>query len=278
MGGLTHISLFTGIGGLDIAAEAVGFQTIAQCEQGDFQNHVLEKYWKDIPRFPDIKGLTRRCYMKGQNRKKLRSLQGDFPASLFPTQEKEGDLTMSVISGRKCSGLSGSFHPLGCLEKMLLDSSTWDSTRRFLTWKKWDTKSGHSYYQLSVSVRGMKEKGCLLPATYPTPVASIGTMERTSVTLGRTRKNGLKKINSTGKMWAPDLQMVILCSPEIMSQTGTVPQKPQTEEQKQLFTELIMLDMRKYRINPAWVEWLMGFPCGWTDTGYGTGNPEKSAG
>lgn len=185
---------------------------------------------------------------------------------------------MSVISGRKCSESSGKLPPLGCLEKMLLDFWEWDSTKRFLTWKKRDTKSGHSYYQLSVSVRGMKEKGCSLPPTYPTPVASIGTMDRSSVLLGRTKKNVLKKINATGKMWAPDLQMVILASPKVMEQTGTVPKEPETGEHRQIFTELIRLDMKQYRINPEWVEWLMGFPCGWTDTKYGTVNPEKSAG
>ena len=38
-----------------------------------------------------------------------------------------------------------------------------------------------------------------------------------------------------------------------------------TEEQRQLFTELISLDMKTHRLSPAWVEWLMGFPPGWTD-------------
>lgn len=34
-------------------------------------------------------------------------------------------------------------------------------------------------------------------------------------------------------------------------------------------TEVVDLTMKQHKINPEWVEWLMGFPIGWTDTGCG---------
>lgn len=58
MNGLTHLSLFSGIGGLDLAAEWAGFRIVGQCEWADFPRAVLEKHWPGIPRWRDIRDLT----------------------------------------------------------------------------------------------------------------------------------------------------------------------------------------------------------------------------
>ena len=58
MNELTHLSLFSGIGGLDLAAEWAGFRTVGQCEWADYPRAVLEKHWPGLLRWRDIRTLT----------------------------------------------------------------------------------------------------------------------------------------------------------------------------------------------------------------------------
>lgn len=59
---LTAISLFSGIGGMDIAAELAGFKTLAFVEWDKFCQKILRKHWPDVPIHGDIDEFDARQY------------------------------------------------------------------------------------------------------------------------------------------------------------------------------------------------------------------------
>lgn len=48
------LSLFSGIGGIDLGFERAGMRTIGFCEKDSFAREVLRKHWPDVPQHADV--------------------------------------------------------------------------------------------------------------------------------------------------------------------------------------------------------------------------------
>ncbi|WP_306642617.1 DNA cytosine methyltransferase [Sanyastnella coralliicola] len=80
---MTHGSLFSGIGGFDLAAEWMGWTNLFHCEWNDFGKRVLSYYWPEAESFHDI---TQTDFTKYADR--IDVLTGGFPCQPYSTAGK----------------------------------------------------------------------------------------------------------------------------------------------------------------------------------------------
>ena len=184
----------------------------------------------------------------------------DTHASPLAAQENGVAQKMTAISGLKCLGLSKNSGPLGSLEKMLLGTSIWGSTKCSLTWKQRATPQGRLLFQLAPSMLTTDETEFGL---WRTPAADQGGTPKALLEGKTMRPSGHKiqiRLQDQVKMWptpnaSDDRDRGHLGMPSIQRRK---------DKGKQLNLSMVVSD-QSGALNPTWVEWLMGFPEGHTD-------------
>ena len=90
---LTHGSLFSGIGGPEIAAEMMGWKNVFHCEINPFGRKILD-YW--FPNSKSYEDITKTDFREWQG--KINVLTGGFPCQPFSCADTDG--RRSKKSGR----------------------------------------------------------------------------------------------------------------------------------------------------------------------------------
>jgi len=206
-------------------------------------------------------------------------LPAGFLASHFPRPGSAEARQMTVTSGLRCTALLENRTPLGSLRRMLLESSRWNSTTCFLTWKVKATPSNRLLFQLAP----------LMPDTDETEFGLWATAtEQDSANDGgpsQYERHSLP-LNAEVKMWptprhegfdagkhrgVPDsLHSAVKLWPTVSANnqkggtTGLNGGSGAGAKLLEIVGRKEQLLMSGGSLNPTWVEWLMGYPTGWT--------------
>ena len=80
---MRHGSLFSGIGGFDLASEWMGWENVFHCEWNEFGKKVLKYYWPKAISYDDITKADFTIH-----RGKIDVLTGGFPCQPYSTAGK----------------------------------------------------------------------------------------------------------------------------------------------------------------------------------------------
>jgi hypothetical protein len=157
-----------------------------------------------------------------------------------PSPESKKAKRTTATSGRRCAALLHSRDPLGSLAKTLLGSSRWHSTMCSLTWKPSATPRGRLLFRL-------------LPSMRNTGGTASGSLLATPTTKANQLAPSMLKWPSFAALWPTP-------TARDHKDTGDCLNVPVNG----LLGRAVRPSRAGGSLNPTWVEWLQGYPLGWT--------------
>lgn len=231
--------------------------------------------------------------MSEQDYEQLTLFPEDSPASRFPWQESKKEKGTIVTYGLRCSELSESCARIALSVRTFLESSGLPPGKWSRIWSRQGITSSCSVLKLRLSELGTGEQGCFL--LLPTPTTMDKMPPKSEEALNREAKGTRSRqpcnlrdwveVQEGFRMWPTPTardhkganSMEHLKQPK---EPGNQHHVGQLANAVKLYTTPCAADAtgttggknhRSLRtdvagqLNPMWVEWLMGFPIGWTD-------------
>ena len=282
---MSHVDLCSGIGGFALGFEWAGLsKPVLFCDIEPWSRKILGKHWPDVPIAHDVKELANdpdRFIPRTDPRNTI--LTSGYPCQPFSVAGKQRGTEDDRHIWPFIAKLLHTKDPLGAFSKMFMVTLPWASTRCLLTWKPKITPQGRLLCQLAPSTprtdatdsglwatprttdgtggpRQLDEQGRRISQTnpdlkfganladqvkmWPTPRASSAMNDSTQSVENRLEKRGYEGGYQGGRVRNGKVSMDTL---DVAVQ--------HTDNQQKTGGQL----------NPQWVEWLMGYPEGWTD-------------
>lgn len=159
---MTHASLFSGIGGFDLAADWMGWENLFHCEWNPFGQQVLKHHFPKSISYNDIT-KTDFTIHRGQ----VDILSGGFPCQPYSTaglrKGKEDERHLWPAMLRAIREIEPSWVVGENVRGLVSWGGGWYSTKCKLTWKLKGTKYSRFYFQL-------------VPLTHPTEGTEFGLL------------------------------------------------------------------------------------------------------
>lgn len=159
-------SLFSGMGGIDLACDRAGMSCAWQCEKDPQCRNVLAKHWPDVPKFDDVVKL--RAMMERKNAKRVASqpVRPELIVGGFPCQDLSVAGQRAGLAGGR-SGLWFVFRRIVAIQRPrwvlienvpgLLSSSGWRDMGTIL-WALGNLGYGYAYRVLDAQWCGVPQR------------------------------------------------------------------------------------------------------------------------